>query len=89
MKGAWLALPTWYGFRLRRRPEGNGGCLGLALLVLGHHHHVILGVPQQPIEDHVVAVAGHPDLWFPLRCLLLQREAGTLFNWTIEKCNVT
>lgn len=64
--GAWPAGPTWDGFRLGGRPEGHGGPLRLPLLVLRHHHHVVLGVPLEGAEDHVVAVAGHPDLGFPL-----------------------
>lgn len=41
-------------------------CLGLALLVLGHHIDLVFGIPVQGLEHDVVTARWEPDLWFPL-----------------------
>lgn len=53
--------------RLRRGSEGQSAGLGLALLVLCHHEHVILGVPLQPDQHYILAHIGQTDLGLPVR----------------------
>lgn len=47
--------------------EGQGAGLGLALLVLCHHKHVILSVPFQTGQHYVLANVGQADLRLPVR----------------------
>lgn len=74
---------TWDGLWLDGSPEGHGRWLGFALVVLRYHVDVVLRVPLQPPEDNVLAVAGHPDLWLPLRRLELRGDAEACFSLII------
>lgn len=72
---SWEMESTWNCFRLCRRPERHGCWLGPALLILCHHIDIVLGVPLQPAEHHVLTATGQPDLWFPV-CSLYLRTHG-------------
>lgn len=52
--------------RLRWGFEGQGAWLGLALLVLCHHKHIILSVPFQTGQHYVLAHVGKTDLRLPV-----------------------
>lgn len=57
---------TWDGCGLGRGPEHKMSRLGLPLLILSHHVHLILSVPVQGLEQDVVTARREPDLWFPV-----------------------
>lgn len=69
---------TWDGLWLCGCSDGHGGRLGLPFLILCHHVDVILCVPVQPPENHVLAAAGQPDFRFPLCRLHLKTEINTV-----------
>lgn len=62
---------TWGGGGLRGCAEVQRARLRLALLVLGHHRHVILSVPVQVSEEDVSTCARDTDLVFPGQILSL------------------
>lgn len=66
---------TWHGAGLCGRPEGEHAGVRLALLVLGHHVDLVLRVPVQAAQHHVLAVVRDADLRLPVAAVLL-REAG-------------
>lgn len=60
---------------------GLGGCREeqhagrrLALLVLCQHVNLVLGVPLQAAQHHVLTAVRKADLWFPVRTLLLGKD---------------
>lgn len=63
---------TWDSAGLCGRSEGEDARLRLALLVLGHHVHLVLRVPVQAAQHHVLAVVGDADLGLPVGAVLLQ-----------------
>lgn len=65
---------TWDAGGLGGCSEGQDARLGFALLVLGHHVHLVVRVPLQPAQQHVIAAVGDADLWLPDRALLLKTE---------------
>lgn len=67
----WLGGCTWHGAGLCGRPEGQHARLRLPLLVLGHHMDLVLRVPVQAAQHHVLAVVRDADLWLPVVAVLL------------------
>lgn len=77
---------TWDGGGVRSRSVGDDAGLRLALLVLGHHVNLVLGVPVQAAQRHVLAVVGNADFRFPVGYVLLGKEMqkksrGWLNHW--------
>lgn len=62
---------TWDGGGLRCCFDGDDAGVGSALLVLCHHVDLVLRVPGQAVQRHVLAQRRDADLWFPLRDVLL------------------
>lgn len=67
---------TWDGGGLRGCPEGEDARLRLALLILCHDVNLVLRIPVQAAQHHVLAAVGEADLGFPLRPVLLRKECG-------------
>lgn len=67
---------TWHGAGLCGRPEGEHARVRLALLVLGHHVDLVLRVPVQAAQHHVLAVVRDADLRLPVAAVLLWEEEG-------------
>lgn len=67
---------TWHGAGLCGRPEGEHAGVRLALLVLGHHVDLVLRVPVQAAQHHVLAVVRDADLRLPVAAVLLREEGG-------------
>lgn len=76
---------TWDSAWLCGRSEGEDAGLRLALLVLGHHVHLVLRVPVQAAQHHVLAVVGDADLGLPVGAVLLQ-DGGDK-EATVENCD--
>lgn len=67
---------TWESGGLRGCPEGEDARLGLALLILCHDANLVLRIPVQAAQHHILAAMGEADLWFPVRPVLLRKECG-------------
>lgn len=75
-KGGVCGGGTWHGAGLCGRPEGEHAGVRLALLVLGHHVDLVLRVPVQAAQHHVLAVVRDADLRLPVAAVLLWEEGG-------------
>ena len=68
--GAWWG--TWDGSGFWRDSDGQGPRLGLPLLVLCHHKYIVLRVPLQSAQNHILTATGQSDLWLPVGLMLLK-----------------
>lgn len=64
-------MATWAAGGLGGRSEGEDSSQGFALLVLSHHQHIVVRVPIQAAQQHVIAAGGDADLRLPDRALFL------------------
>lgn len=80
---------TWESGGLRGCPEGEDARLGLALHIHCHNANLVLRIPVQAAQHHILAAAGEADLWFPVRPVLLRKECGgdkTLKAGRLSEC---
>lgn len=63
---------TWDSSGLCGRSEGEHTGFGLALLVLRYHIDLVLCIPVQAAQHHIIAAVREADLRFPVRNMLLK-----------------
>ncbi len=77
MLGGWDdGNSTWDDGGLCGCSEGEDAWLRLALLILCHHVDLILCIPVQAAQHHILTAVGKADLWFPVRYMLLRKKCG-------------
>lgn len=64
-------IGTWHVPGLGGGSEGEDSRQGFAPLVLGHHRHLVVRVPVQAAQQHVIAAGGDADLRLPHGALFL------------------
>lgn len=65
---------TWDGSGLCSCSEGEDSRLRLALLILCHHANLILCIPLQAVQHHILTAMRKADLWFPVGYMLLRKQ---------------
>lgn len=65
---------TWDGSGLWSCSDGADAGLRPSLLILCHHVNLILCIPVQAVQHHILTVIGEAHLWFPVRYILLRKE---------------
>lgn len=77
---------TWDSGGLCGCPEGEDARLRLALLILRHNANLILCIPVQVAQHHILTDIREADLGFPVRPMLLRKECGgdKTQGWVIE-----
>ena len=67
---------TWDGGGLGGCREVQHAGRRLALQVLCEHVDLVLGVPLQTFQHHVITAARKADLWLPVSSLPLGKDCG-------------
>lgn len=67
---------TWDSSGLCGCSEDDGAGLRLALLIRCNHVNLVLCIPLQAAQHHILTALGKADLWFPVRHEPLRKKCG-------------